>query len=516
MNQPKLRARPWGTALAFFLVGVLFASAMDWTPFTHAQASQTSRKPSAAAVKSLGETSDAFVAIAEHATPAVVTIQTQATRRNRPLTDPRGRQIDPRQLPPQFRQFYEDQQPQLQEGTGSGFVIRPDGYIVTNNHVVADADRITVVMNNHKVYDAKLIGHDPQTDVAVVKIDAKNLPTVDIGDDDKLRIGEWVLAIGNPLGLDFTVTAGIVSAKGRGNQEVQVNNNAAGITDFIQTDAAINPGNSGGPLMNIHGEVVGINTAIASGTGYYAGYGFAIPIGLAKIVWDDLIEHGHIVRAQLGVSVGPVSAEDAEAAKLDEITGVKVDGCNPDEATSPACRAGVKTGDIILTLDGKSVDRVSALQRIVRAKKPGESVDVKLSRFGKQMEYKVRLNEMRDSVTLASDDRVAPPKAEKNAGTPIGIEVQPISDEDAKAAKLSAAYRGLQITDVEPTGPARGKGFSQDDIIVGVAPSGAQIHTPADLQQALRGKRPGDIISLLIYNTSLRQERVVNVRVQNN
>jgi serine protease Do len=516
MSNSVIRARPWGTAIAFFVVGVLFASAMDWTPFSHAQGSVAS-KPSAAAMKSLGETSDAFVAIAEHATPAVVAIQTQSVVRRRPLTDDRGRPIDPRSipnLPPELRQYF-DGSPRgggVQEGTGSGFVIRSDGYIITNNHVVADADKITVVMTNHKSYPATLVGRDAQTDVAVVKIDARNLPVVDLGDDERLRIGEWVLAIGNPLGLDFTVTAGIVSAKGRGNREVPVNGLSGAITDFIQTDAAINPGNSGGPLMNIRGEVVGINTAIASGTGYYAGYGFAIPVGLARIVWEDLIAHGHIVRAQLGIGLLDVTAEDAEAAHLSEITGVKVESCNPTATESPACKAGVTTGDIILSLDGRSIDRVSALQRMVRAKKPGESVDVKLNRFGKEISYKVRLNEMRDTSVLAVDDQQPAAKPDKNAGTKLGIEVAPISDEDAKATKLSPGYRGLQITDVDAGGPARGK-FREGDIIVGVAPGGASIRTTGDLTQALNGKHAGEVISLRVYNPADKQERVVNLRV---
>ena len=248
------------------------------------------------------------------------------------------------------------------------------------------ADKITVKMTDHKAYEATLIGHDPQTDVAVIKIDAKNLPTVALGDDERLRIGEWVLAIGNPLGLDFTITAGIVSAKGRNSNEVQVNTGQKSITDFIQTDAAINPGNSGGPLVNIRGEVIGINTAIASQTGYYAGYGFAIPVDLARTVWQDLIAHGHIVRAQLGVNIGEVAIEDAQAAGLKEITGVMVAGCNVTTGgSSPACAAGIQEGDVILSLDGKTVDRVSGLQRIVRAKQPGENVDVKVMRYGKQM-----------------------------------------------------------------------------------------------------------------------------------
>ena len=513
MNFSALRARPWGTALAFFVVGVLFASAMDWTPFSHAQ-QQTANKPSAAAVKSLTETSDAFVSIAEHVTPAVVAVQTQTVARPHPLQDNRGRPIDPQNIPPQFRQFF-DNPGGVQEGTGSGFVISPDGYIVTNNHVVAEADKITVLMTDRKSYTAKLIGHDPQTDVAVIKIDAKNLPTVALGDDERLRVGEWVLAVGNPLGLDFTVTAGIVSAKGRGSRDVSLGQGTTSITDYIQTDAAINPGNSGGPLVNIRGEVVGINAAIASSTGMYAGYGFAIPIGLARTVWEDLIAHGHIIRAQLGISITDVTAEDAEVAGLKDITGVKVSACNPADvpAKSPACAAGVKPGDVVVSLDGKPVDRVSALQRIVRAKKPGESVEVKLMRYGKQLDYSVKLNQMApDENVVASAAEKAPAKG-ANVGAKLGIWVEPVSDELVASKKISREYRGLQVTDVDLTGPAAKLLQPDFDIIVAVLPTGEPIRTAADLQRVLASKRNHDVVSLSVYGTDSKQTRVVNIRV---
>ncbi len=248
----------------------------------------------------------------------------------------------------------------MQEVGGSGFIVTKDGYILTNNHVVEDADRVTVTLLDHRTFKAKVIGHDAQTDVAVLKIDASDLAVVPLGDDAKTRVGEWALAIGNPFGLDFTVTAGIISAKGRSTTQLrQLNGDDYAIQDFIQTDAAINPGNSGGPLVNIRGEVVGINSANASETGSYAGYGFAIPITLAKTVMDDLIAHGHVRRAILGAKINDATAVDAEANHLKSIEGVRIESFTDG---SPAEKAGMEAGDVVVKIDGKPADRVSTLQ----------------------------------------------------------------------------------------------------------------------------------------------------------
>src|ERR671933_1682222 len=229
------------------------------------------------------------------------------------------------------------------EASGTGFIVTKDGYILTNNHVVADADRVTVGLLDKRNFTARVVGRDATTDIAVVKIDATNLPVATLGDDEQARVGQWVLAIGNPLQLDFTVTAGIISSKGRSLPGLLSTRYA--ITDYIQTDAAINPGNSGGPLVNIRGEVIGINSAIASQTGYYSGYGFAIPITLAKDVMSDLIAYGKVRRPVLGVTINDADADDAQAAGLSDIRGVKVEGFNPAEG-SPAERAGLEPGDV--------------------------------------------------------------------------------------------------------------------------------------------------------------------------
>src|SRR5205814_9993398 len=234
-------------------------------------------------------------------------------------------------LPPGFEDFFpQRRRPQVEQGSGSGFIVSADGYILTNNHVVAGADKVTVKLYDKREFTAKVVGTDPNTDVAVIKIDMRGLPTVQFGNSDSTRVGEWALAIGNPLGeaFSFTVTAGIVSAKGRLLPGLQQTRYA--IQDFIQTDAAINPGNSGGPLVNIRGQVIGINSAIASETGYYAGYGFAIPINLARTVMTQLISTGHVERAVLGISVLPVRPEDAEDVKLPDIKGAVIQGFTDD------------------------------------------------------------------------------------------------------------------------------------------------------------------------------------------
>jgi len=271
MSSRTLARARFGAAVAIaFASGIVFASGFDLTRFGYAQSRGTSAKPTVQEVKPIADASNAFVSIAEHVTPAVVSIQAERDAKQSVQRSPR------RNGPPGLEDFFQKFDPRSApaEASGSGFIVSKDGYILTNNHVVEDFDRLNVTLTDHRVFKAKVVGRDPTTDVAVIKIEGKDLPTATLGNDESARVGEWVLAIGNPLGLDFTVTAGIVSAKGRGSTELQgLNRDAYAITDFIQTDAAINPGNSGGPLVNSRGEVIGINSAIASQTGYYAGYG---------------------------------------------------------------------------------------------------------------------------------------------------------------------------------------------------------------------------------------------------
>ena len=277
------------------------------------------------------------------------------------------------------------QTPRDQVGLGSGVIIRPDGYIVTNNHVIAGADQIEVTLENNKVYPARLVGTDPATDIALIKIDAEDLPVVPMGNSDDLRLGEWVLAIGSPYDLRSTITAGIVSAKGRSmpNYDGQYR-----VESFIQTDAAVNPGNSGGALVNAAGELVGINTSIISLTGSYAGYSFAVPVNIVSKVVDDFIEYGSVQRAMLGVSITDLNAQLADQAGTPDIDGVYVAEVQKD---GPADKAGIQRGDVIREINLNAVHNSAGLQEQISKLRPGEKAVVTLLREGRQHEIIVTL-----------------------------------------------------------------------------------------------------------------------------
>jgi serine protease Do len=420
-----------------------------------------------------------------------------------------------------FRQFDNPQQSRPLRGQGSGFIVTSNGYILTNNHVVTNtdretiADKVTVRMLDHRVFTAKVVGHDRTTDVAVIKIDGSNFPTVSLGNDVSSRIGEWVLAIGNPLGLENTVTAGIISAKGRSLAELMnpTGNNQYAISDLIQTDAAINPGNSGGPLVNSKGEVIGINSAIASPTGYNAGYGFAIPITLAKRVMDQLIANGRVRVPALGIGIDDVGPEDAAVAGVKDIRGVLVRNF-PSEDT-PAKQAGLQPGDVIITADGQPVDRVSTLQRIVRNHSPGETIEVEAMRYGQRKTFRVKLMEA-PTQDVASATTPAPANGGGIAHPALGISVAPVSAEIAAQARVPAPVRGVMVSDVTPGGPADEK-LSRSDVITEVlfpAPRRA-INTPSDLQQVLSRLKDGDYISLSVYSLAepTHTPRIVNLQI---
>ncbi len=514
-----------GAVAIAFACGLVFASGLDLSRFGYAQQSKGLVRPASNAraytppanVESLNES---FVGISEQVTPAVVSIEAERTEPRR--VQQRNNQ-QRRQAPPGLEDFFQQFDPRQQEpmaSSGSGFIVSGDGYILTNNHVVANFDRLRVRLTDNREFKARLIGRDSTTDVAVIKIDgASNLPVAALGSDDQTRVGEWVLAIGNPLGLAHTVTAGIISAKGRGSTDLDLyRGNQYAISDFIQTDAAINPGNSGGPLVNIRGEVVGINSAIATRTGYYQGYGFAIPISLARDVMDDLIKHGRIRRAVIGVSISDVTAAVASAAKLPEVSGVLVGGYSSDD--SPARKAGLQEGDIILKADGKPATRVGTLQRIIRSHEPGETVDIEVFRYGQHKTFKVKLAEAPTEPTQVaraegSDDE-SPASKSGTTSSKLGITVEPVSADFARQAKVPEERRGLRVTDVDPQGAARQQFFPNGiDIIVEViypAPRKA-IKSTADLQAVLSKVSDGDYVSLLVYNAQQQSTRVVSLKV---
>ena len=524
MNTIFTKPRIVAIASLAFVAGVFFASSMDWTGLLGAQ-SRAGAKPLLAndAMVPLAEQQNSFVAIAERVTPAVVAIDAQHDGR-RTETRARPQQQQRGALPPGFEQFFnEDPQSKDTEQTGSGFIVSKDGYVLTNNHVVEGADRVKVILTDRREFKATVVGRDPNTDIAVLKIDGTGLPTVALGDDTKARVGEWAVAIGIPLGLDFTVTAGIISAKGRSGARLQgLPRNSYSIQDFIQTDAAINPGNSGGPLVNIRGEVIGINSAIASQTGFYSGYGFAIPITLARTVMDDIIAHGKVQRGIVGVSLNEVTAEDAAVNKLREIGGARVIGFVPAEG-GPAQKAGLELGDVILKADGKPVDRVSTLQRIIRGHQPGEVVELEGVRYGERKSFRVKLGEANEEVAAVPSRGTAraPEEASAVAAKKLGISVEAVPTESVRgAARSGDAPRGVLITDVARGGPAEGRLFAGFVITDLWFPEPrTPITSVAELQRVLGKFKSGDYIGLKVLlppgQDGAQATSVVNLRVGN-
>ncbi len=335
--------------------------------------------------------------------------------------------------------------PFRQQGLGSGFIIEPDGTILTNNHVVANAEKIIVKLQDEREFEGRVVGNDAKTDIAVIKIDAKNLPVVPLGDSDRLQVGEWVVALGSPFGLANTVTAGIVSAKGRWI-------GAGPYDNFIQTDASINPGNSGGPLVNLHGEVVGMNTAIFSRTGANIGIGFAIPISLVKELLPELKSKGKVTRGCLGVSVQELTPDLATSLGMDKPSGALV---STVAEGSPAEKAGIKVGDVIVEYDGKPIQHSSQLPILVARTDVGKSVRLKVFRAKEEVGLSVTVGELKEDEVVAS--------ASKKGN--LGLTVQRLAPEIARSMGLEDT-QGVIITDVDPGGPGAAAGFRRGDVIL--------------------------------------------------
>lgn len=338
-----------------------------------------------------------------------------------------------------FRQFEEQNQnvpqqrnapPRQRRGTGSGVIINSDGYIVTNNHVVADADEIEVALHDNRTYDAQVIGTDPNTDLALIKINEKDLATIPMVDSDEIEVGEWVLAVGNPFNLNSTVTAGIVSAKSR---SINILRRQYAIESFIQTDAAINPGNSGGALVNLQGGLVGINSAIASPTGAYSGYGFAVPSNIVNKVVGDLLEYGTVQRGYLGVTIRNVTGNLAQEEGLDVTEGVYIDSVMSESAAE---KAGLREGDVVIKVDGNSITKSSELQEMIARHRPGDEVELAIDRDGDVIERSAVLQSIEGTTALVSEKRGEMQSA-------LGAELLSLTKEEARKLDIEG---GVKIT----------------------------------------------------------------------
>ncbi len=513
------RVRSGGAGFAF-LAGLLFAGFLHLPQFSSAQQRDTrtiaapASTAAPAGAAALASLSEAFASVAEHVKPSVVFIKSGRTERQQQ----QGPQL---QVPPGFEQFLPrmPQNPEFQESAGSGFIVSKDGYILTNDHVVDGSDQVTVRLLDRREFKAKVVATDPGTELAVLKIDADNLTPAPLGDSDAARVGEWVLAVGNPLGenLTFTVTSGIISAKGR--TLALPNASDRSIQDFIQTDAAINPGNSGGPLVSVGGAVIGVNSAIASQTGFYSGYGFAIPIDLARRVMDQIIAHGRVQRAALGVTVRNVSPNDAAYVGLPDVRGVVVEDFGSE--TSPARQAGLEPGDIIVAVDGKPVEYVGQLQQQIAFRRPGETVKVDVARKGGMRKtLQVKLQELPAARTVASGGDSASAEgsgADDGAASfdKLGITVAPLDKDDMQQLRLRPDQRGALVTDVKAGGPSYGELRDPDhggpDIITEV--EGRAIRSPTDLRTALSAQKSRSIVSLRVYNAPTQTRRVERIKL---
>ncbi len=447
--------------------------------------------PAVTANSGLKAMNDAFMNVARTATPSVVSIVV-TTKAKKP-----SKNLD------EFFKFFPDFKfhapPEEQtQGAGSGVIVTADGFIITNNHVIEDAadDGIEVVLNDTRRYPAKLIGTDPLTDVAVVKVDASGLPVAALGNSDNVQVGQWAIAIGNPLGLNSTVTAGIISYIGR---NIGIIGDSYGVENFIQTDAAINPGNSGGALVNIDGEVIGINTAIATTNQRYQGYGFAIPVNLVKTVAEDLILHGKVDRGYIGVQIGAVDETFAKANGLDKAEGVLVQQVLEGSAAQDA---GVRDGDIIFSVDKKSVNAPNELQTLIAGKHPGDKVTLQIWRDGKRMEKVVTLKPRSDNSTVAANEGDDSGDDEsmtdgKQAATlhfdQLGFSVQKA---DTKVKRERKVESDVMVSDVKPYKEAWNRFLHEGDIVIEA--DREPITTLSSFNKIIRSKKPGDAVMLRV------------------
>lgn len=417
-----------------------------------------------------------FTKVAEMVSPAVVNISAERTIKtnfNNFEWNFRGPFED------FFRDFFKNLPPgeSKTRSLGSGFIISEDGYLVTNHHVIKDASNIIIRLTNKKEYkgkEVKIIGSDSRTDIALLKIETKeNLPYLKLGDSDKIRVGDWVMAVGNPFNLEGTVTVGVVSAKGRSHIPLS---EGPDFQNFLQTDAAINPGNSGGPLLNLQGEVIGINTAITSTSGGNIGIGFAIPVNLAKTIIDELKTKGKVTRGYLGVYLEDLTEDMKEALNLPSLEGVLINEVIKD---SPADKSGIKDGDVIIEFNGKKVTDVQSFRLLVASTPPGQTVKLKLIRDGKEMSLNVKVGEMETQPVAQSGEEQE---------TQLGLQVVDIDSPEAKGYNLNIK-KGVVVVNIESNSPAEESGIQIGDVIIGVG--NKEIENMSDFRNAVKNLKKG-------------------------
>ncbi|GAB4157083.1 MAG: DegQ family serine endoprotease [Planctomycetaceae bacterium] len=434
-------------------------------------------------LKAADELSQLFRDTARKLKPSVVSVR--ATRTIQPVVR-KGSPIKPN-IPEEFRGFFNDdlfekyfkdtpRQPYRQRGMGTGLIISEDGYVVTNNHVVRQADEVKVTLHDKRSFIAKVVGTDPQTDLAVLKVEADGLVPAKLGNSDSMQVGDWVLAIGSPFGLTQTVTAGIISAKGRADM---------GITDyedFIQTDAAINPGNSGGPLVNLRGEVIGINTAIATRSGGNVGLGFAIPSNMVNHIRRSIIKTGGVKRGRIGAAIQNLNEELAKSFGYEmNGSGVLVGDVL---ANSPASKAGLKPGDIILSLNGKPMTSAARLRNAIAATAPGTTVKLKIFRNGKEQTLSVVVGLLTESNNVQRSGKSSSPELEK--AEELGMTVQNLTPELKQKMKLKESTRGAVITRVQPNSIAADASLQPGDVIVAIG--GSPVTNLKDFQKLMKSQ----------------------------
>lgn len=475
-------------ALAGALIGVALTARFDWSSPVRAVDSFREGSPPPVTVDPtlqppvqpaafFGTFPSSFAELAQKVGPYVVNVSTTKTVKRPPSGLRRfGAPKDPF-FDDFFEHFFEGPVQRPQKSLGSGFIINQDGYILTNNHVVEGADEIQVQLTDKRKFDAKVIGSDPKTDLCVIRISAKDLPAATLGDSDRLRVGDWVMAVGNPFGLEHTVTAGIVSAKGRVI-------GAGPYDDFIQTDASINPGNSGGPLFNLQGEVVGVNSAIvASGQGI----GFAIPINMAKDLVPQLISSGKVTRAWLGVGIQDITPELAKSFALPDQKGSLISNVFPG---SPAEKAGIKSGDIILKFKGKDIGESHELPTLVAREPVGSKVSMAVLRDGKTIDLEVTLGEM------AQGEKEIEKAARTGGSKELGLAVRDLMPEEIAELRLQREHHGIAVVDVEAGSQADQAGVRRGDILLSL--NHVKINSVGEYLEAAKKVKAGEIVRLYL------------------